>query len=100
MLLRDRVIKEENLEATDDDLDAFFREQAEGSDQITAEQIKQYYSQMRGMMDQVRQQVLSRKVIGALKRRFTLDPKTPEEYEALVEAEAEAKAAVSPIAGA
>ena len=100
MLLRDRIIDEEELEATDDDLDAFFQEQAAGSDQLTAEQIKQYYTQVPRMMEQVRQQVLSQKVMDALKRRFTLDPKTPEAYEALVKDEADAKAAVSPVAGA
>jgi trigger factor len=100
VLIRDEIIAQEDLEVSEAERDAFFADIAKGlGQQVTADQLKQYYMQSPGMLDQLEQNILDEKVFGALKRRFDLQDKTIEEYEALMQEEEEAKAAVSPLAG-
>lgn len=81
MLIRDKVIEEANLEATDEDLTAFFEEQAHGEQQVTAQQIEQFYRSMPRMMERVRQQVLSRKVYDHLLESFDTQELEREAFE-------------------
>ena len=81
MLIRDVVIEENDIEATDEDLQEFFAQQAEGSPEVSAEQISQFYQQMPRMMERVKQQVLSEKVYDHLIDAFDVQKKTLEEFE-------------------
>lgn len=85
MLVRDQVIEENAIEATDDDLQAFFEEQAEGEPQLSAGQLRQFYQSMPDMMGQIEQQVLSRKVYAVLAERFTVTEKDREAFDRDVE---------------
>ena len=84
MLLRDQVVKDEGLETTDEDLDAYFEEQ--GSEELSAEILRRYYQSVPNLMDQVEQQVVNRKVFDALADRFKLVEKDREGLEQEIEA--------------
>lgn len=79
MLLRDALVEEAGLEVTDEDLEQFFEEQAD--EQLSAEQLAQFYRSMPRLMERVRQQLLSRKVFDTLAERFDLVEKDLEAYE-------------------
>jgi trigger factor len=81
MLLRDRVVEQHELEADDEDLDAFFEEQATQMPELDAEQLRGFYQSQPQAMDQVRQQVLSKKVVDALTERFQIADKDLETFE-------------------
>lgn len=70
MLIRDQIIAENELEVTDADLEAFFAQEVSGEGQVTAEQLQRFYQSMPGLMDQVRQRVLSAKVFDYLAGQF------------------------------
>jgi trigger factor len=96
MLIRDKIIEEEGIEASDEDLQAFFAEQAEGDDSVSAQQIEQFYRQMPQMMERVKQQVLSDKVYDLLIERFDVQKKSREEFRAEMEEEHRSRQAVTP----
>ncbi|PSQ94277.1 MAG: trigger factor, partial [Bacteroidetes bacterium SW_7_64_58] len=70
MLIRDQIIEEEDLEVSDEELQAFFADQAEGDDEVSSQQIKQFYRSMPDMMEKVEQQILSDKVYDLLLDRL------------------------------
>lgn len=86
MLIRDAVIDAEEVAVTDEDLQQFFEEQAEQDDQLTPEQLQQFYRTMPKMMERVRQQVLSQKVFDVLADKFDIAEKDREAYEEEMEA--------------
>jgi trigger factor len=96
MLIRDKIIEEEDLEVSDEDLQEFFNEQAEEDDQVSAEQIEQFYRQMPRMMDRVKQQILSDKVYDLLIERFDVQKKSREEFEEEMEHQHHSRQAVTP----
>ncbi|MFP4228036.1 MAG: trigger factor [Salinivenus sp.] len=96
MLIRDKIVEEEQIEVTDDDIQAFFEEQAEGDDSVSVEQIKQFYHQMPRMMERVKQQILSDKVYDLLIERFDVQSKSREEFEEEMERERQSRQAVTP----
>ncbi|PSQ97477.1 MAG: trigger factor [Bacteroidetes bacterium SW_9_63_38] len=81
MLIRDKIVDNEDIEVDDEDLQDFFSEQAQGDEQVDAQQIEQFYRQMPQMMDRVKQQILSDKVYDLLIERFDVEEKTREEFE-------------------
>ncbi|MFB6247433.1 MAG: trigger factor [Salinibacter sp.] len=96
MLIRDKIIEEEGLEVSDEELQAFFAEQAEGDDEVSAQQIEQFYRQMPRMMDRVKQQILSDKVYDLLIERFDVQHKSREEFEEEMQREQQARQTVAP----
>lgn len=96
MLIRDKIIDEENLEVSDEELEEFFAEQAEGDDEVSAQQIEQFYRQMPQMMDRVEQQILSDKVYDLLLERFDVQSKSLEEFEQEMEEQQQARQRVAP----
>jgi len=96
MLIRDKIIEEEDIEVSDEDIQTFFAEQAEGDDEVSAQQIEQFYRSMPQMMDRVEQQVLSDKVYDLLLDRFDLDEKSREEFEAEMQEQQQARQSVTP----
>jgi trigger factor len=81
MLIRDKIVDNEDMEVDDEDLQEFFSEQAQGDEQVDAQQIEQFYRQMPQMMDRVKQQILSDMVYDLLIERFDVEEKTREEFE-------------------
>ena len=96
MLIRDKIIEEEGLEVSDEDMQAFFAEQAEGDDEVSAQQIEQFYRQMPQMMGRVKQQILSDKVYDLLLDRFDVQPKSREEFEEEMQQQRQARQSVAP----
>jgi len=84
MLIRDALVDEEGLHVTDDDLMAFFEEQ--GDDEISAQQLQQFYRSMPKLMERVKQQILSRKVFDTLIDKFDMQDKSLEAYQDEMEA--------------
>ena len=95
MLIRDRVIEDADLEATEEDIQAFFADQAQGGD-VTPQQIQQFYRSMPQMMEKVEQQILSDKVFDLLLERFDVQHKSREEFEAEMQQEQESRQRVAP----
>jgi trigger factor len=95
MLIRDRVIEDADLEATEEDIQAFFADQAQGGD-VTPQQIQQFYRSMPQMMEKVEQQILSDKVFDLLLERLDVQHKSREEFEAEMQQEQEARQRVAP----
>jgi len=96
MLIRDKVIEEEDIEVSDEELQDFFAEQAEGDDSVSAQQIEQFYRQMPQMMERVKQQVLSDKVYDLLIERFDVQKKTREEFQEEMEQKHRSRQSVTP----
>ncbi|MFB6230825.1 MAG: trigger factor [Salinibacter sp.] len=96
MLIRDKIIEEEDIEVSDEDIQTFFAEQAEGDDEVSAQQIEQFYRSMPQMMDRVEQQILSDKVYDLLLDRFDLEEKSREEFEEEMQAQQQARQSVTP----
>jgi trigger factor len=95
MLIRDRVIEKAGLEATEEDIQSFFADQAQGGD-VTPQQIQQFYRSMPQMMKKVEQQILSDKVFDLLLERFDVQHKSREEFEAEMQQEQESRQRVAP----
>jgi len=96
MLIRDKIIEEEDIEVSDEELQEFFTEQAEGNDSVSAQQIEQFYRQMPRMMDRVKQQVLSDKVYDLLIERFDVQKKSREEFQEEMEEQHRSQQTVAP----
>ncbi|MFQ5568478.1 MAG: trigger factor [Rhodothermales bacterium] len=94
MLIRDRLIDEEQLVVSEEDMERFYEQEAEKDGRLTAEQLGQFYRAVQ-MTDQVRERVLNRKVFDLLASRFELVEKDRETIEReLEERRAEALARV------
>ena len=96
MLIRDKIVEAEDIEVSDEDIQAFFEEQAEGDDSVSVEQIEQFYRQMPQMMGRVKQQILSDKVYDLLLERFDVQPKSREEFEEEMQQKRQSRQAVTP----
>ena len=80
---------------TDEELQEFFADQAQG-DEVSAQQIEQFYRQMPKMMDRVKQQVLSDKVYDLLLDRLDVQSKSREEFEEEMQEQQQARQRVAP----
>jgi trigger factor len=96
MLIRDTIIEEEGLEVTDEELQAFFAEQSDGEEEVSAQQIQQFYRSMPDMMEQVEQQVLSDKVYDLLLDRLDVQPKSREEFQEEMQKQQQSHQRVAP----
>ena len=99
-IIRDRIIDEQEIEVTEEDIDAHYVEMANGDEEM-AKSFRGYYEAM-NMTDQLRPQLLSKKVFGYLADQFKVEEKGSDAYKKAIEkrnkaaekkAEAEAKAA-------
>lgn len=81
MIIRDKLIEEEGIEVSDEDLDAFFEKQAAQNEMLDVEQLRRFYSSMPRMKEQANQQVLSEKVFEVLASKFQLVEKDAETLE-------------------
>jgi trigger factor len=79
MLIRDEVIDAYEVDVTDEDRQEFFAEQSD--EQITPEQMEQFYRTMPKLMERVNQQILSQKVFDTLAEQFDIEKKDREAFE-------------------
>jgi trigger factor len=73
MFLFEKVVETFQLRVTDEDLDAFFTEQATADSSFNADALRQFYASVPGLMDQVRSRLLTRKVFDTLSTQFRLE---------------------------
>lgn len=92
MLIRDKFVKEEGLEISDEDLNAYFGKMGEG-EEMSPDTLRQLYASMPGLVDQLKQRMLSERVFSALEKRFEVVEKNREEIEREIE---ERNAATAP----
>jgi trigger factor len=95
MIIRDKLVEEEGIEVSDEDLQAFFADQAQGDEQVSAQQIEQFYRSMPKMMERVRQQVLSQKVYDLLLERFDVREMDRDEFEGMMQERHERRQAMA-----
>lgn len=81
MLIRDKLMGEHRLDVTNDDLDAYFEEQAGDDDDLTGAQLRQFYQSMPRLMDQLEERLLSKKVYDLLASQFEVVEKDEEALE-------------------
>ncbi len=96
MLIRDTIIEEEDIEVSDEELQAFFADQAEGDDEVSTQQIEQFYRTMPEMMEKVEQQILSDKVYDLLLDRLDVQPKSRKEFEEEMQEQQQSRQRVAP----
>ena len=84
MLIRDKIIKEQEFEITDEDKDAFFEESAD-AEGMSADILKKYYSSIPGLAGQLEQQLLNKKIFSYLKPKFSVTELDKEAYEKALE---------------
>ncbi len=92
-LLRDAYIKHEQLEVTEDDLDAYFDKATEDNDELAPETLRRYYERT-GAMDEVRERLMSRKVFARLTDTFEIEDKDPEAFQALLDENASSDSSI------
>lgn len=78
MFIRDKVIDTHSIEVTDDELDAYFDEQA-ADEAFDASMMRKYYDQL-GVTERIRQQLLSKKVFAQLTEDVTIEEHEAEAY--------------------
>ncbi len=93
MFVRDQIVKDHNLEVADADLDAHFGEMAGDSSEVDTSAIRKYYEAMPQLMDQLNQQLLSKKVFAYLGEQFQIVEKDRETIEQEFEAKQAEEAA-------
>ncbi len=76
----DKVVETFDIEVTEEDLQAFFEKQADPESGLSAEQLRQFYESVPGLMDQVRSRLLHQKVFDTLAERFKLEDLDREAY--------------------
>ena len=83
-LLRDAYIEREQLQVTEDDLDAYFDKATGNSDELAPETLRRYYERT-GAIDEVRERLMSQKVFADLTDAFEIEDKDPEAFQALLD---------------
>ena len=79
LLVKDRLVEDEGIEVTDEDFEAEFASLA--SDGTDLDLVKQYFTAQPQLMEQMGDQLLNKRVFGALEGRFTIVDKTREDLE-------------------
>ena len=79
LLVKDRLVEDEGIEVTNEDFEAEFATLA--SDGADLDLVKQYFTAQPQLMEQMGDQLLNRRIFGALEGRFTIVDKTREDLE-------------------
>ena len=79
LLVKDRLVEDEGIEVTNEDFEAEFATLA--SDGADLDLVKQYFTAQPQLMEQMGDQLLNRRIFGALEGRFTVVDKTREDLE-------------------
>lgn len=73
MFLFDKVVETFGLEVSEEDLQTFFEAQTDPQSGLQADQLRQFYASVPGLMDQVRRRLLTQKVFDTLQHQFHLE---------------------------
>ncbi len=92
-LLRDAYIEHEELQITEDDLDAYFDKATGDNDELAPETLRRYYERT-SAMDEVRERLMSRKVFARLTDAFEIEDKDPEAFQALLDENASSDSSI------
>ena len=79
LLVKDRLVEDEGIEVTNEDFEAEFATLASGDTDLDL--VKQYFTAQPQLMEQMGDQLLNRRIFGALEGRFTIVDKTREDLE-------------------
>ncbi len=90
MIIRDALVKREEITVGDEEIDAYFAEQAGG--EIDPGLLRNYYAQQEGVMDQLVGRLESERLFDKLATMVTLEDKTQEEVEADLKARRDKRA--------
>ncbi len=90
MILRDALVKREDVSVGDEEIDAYFAEQA--GDEIDPSLLRNYYAQQDGVMEQLIGRLESERLFDKLATMVTLEDKTQEEVEADLKARRDKRA--------
>lgn len=77
--LRAAYVKQEQLEATEDDLDAWFDKAVEGHEEVSAETLRRHYERIDGL-EEIRGDILTRKLFARLAEMFEIEDTAPEDF--------------------
>jgi trigger factor len=88
MFVRDRVLRDEGFEVTEDDRKAYFEEMAAG-DGLSPDLLIQYYRSMPKLMSQLDDRLITQKVVDFFAAQATIVPKDREAMRAEAKAERE-----------
>ncbi len=91
MILRDALVKREEISVGDSEIDAYFAEQA--GDEIDPSLLRNYYAQQEGVMSQLVGRLESERLFDKLATLVTLQDMSQEEVEADLKARREKRAA-------
>lgn len=94
MLIRDKIIEEEDIEVTDEDFQQFFADQAQ--DDVSLREIEQFHHTMPQVMERAEQQILSDKVYDLLLERLDVQAKSRQEFEEEMQEREQARQRVAP----
>jgi len=92
----DKVVETFGIEVTEADIQAFFEKQADPESGLSAEQLRQFYESVPGLIDQVRSRLLHQKVFDTLAERFKLEDLDREAYIERLKAQRESAEARNP----
>ena len=102
LLVKQKLVEEEGLEVTNEDLEAEFEKIA--GDDVSQDMVKQYLMEQEGLIEQMGDNLLNQRIFALLEERFEIVEKTREDIEREREekaiADAEAKAAEEAAAAA
>ncbi|MBT8401798.1 MAG: trigger factor [Rhodothermia bacterium] len=91
MLVKDRIVEEQNLEVSEADRDAFFEKSA-ADGEVSSDLLKQYYSSVSGLIERLDQRLLTEKVIDFLSDKFKVVEKDRTAFEKEMEKQAKKEA--------
>lgn len=80
MLVKEKVVDDQGLEVTDEEISAYFAENASGGD-FSAEDLENYYRSVPGLLDGLKQQQLSKKVFSFLESAVSITELDKDAYE-------------------
>lgn len=86
MLIRDKIVETEGLEVDDDALDAHFASQVGDDEQVTSEQLRQFYRSMPQLQEQLEHRLLSERVLGWLETQVAIEELDKDAFRERVEA--------------
>ena len=92
----DKVVETFGIEVTEEDIQAFFEKQADPESGLSAEQLRQFYESVPGLIDQVRSRLLHQKVFDTLAEQFKLEDLDREAYIERLKAQQESAEARNP----
>jgi trigger factor len=84
MLIKDKIVGDEDLAVADEDREKFFEKSASGGE-ISTDLLRQYYESINGLIEQLDQRLMTEKVIDFLLSKFKVVEKDRKAFEKEIE---------------